>query len=180
MLRPGEALNGFRSNVLLPTDLLESISASARVYVSVDAPKTGKRTGALRQHGSMQGLFEVCFLCAWLNRMKPHDPLFTHGPRTFRKRWDDILSTLRVSAALEITPGGLRGGGAVYEYHHNPDIQQLMWRMRLSSAGTLQHYLQEVTSRQILIRVAGEGRTRIALAQSLYGCLLCRSALDLS
>ena len=45
-----------------------------------------------------------------------------------------------------LTPGSLRGGGAVHLYHQGVPIADLLWRLRLKQVTTLENYLQETAA----------------------------------
>ncbi|CAE7267590.1 unnamed protein product [Symbiodinium microadriaticum] len=73
--------------------------------------------------------------------------------KTKRRRWDFLLEALGLDRC-ELTPGGLRGGGAVWAYHHGTAIADIQWRMRLKHQHTLVHYLQEVAALNALLDAA--------------------------
>eukprot|EP00439_Symbiodinium_sp_Y106_P034509 s3508_g4.t1 len=95
------------------------------------------------------------------------EPLFSGSASTFRRRWDFILKQLGVPEALKLTPGGLRGGGAVYLYQQQTPVQDLLWRMRLRSANTLESYLQEVAAVSVLPSLTASTRARIEAAAAV-------------
>ena len=61
-------------------------------------------------------------------------------------RWQRLLAVLQVPLSYSFLPGGLRGGGAVFAYMEGVPVPNIMWRMRIKSASTLEHYLQEVAA----------------------------------
>ena len=67
-----------------------------------------------------------------------------------------------------MTPGGLRGGGAVQRYPAGISPVDLQWIMRLKNFGTLEHYLQELAAVTALTEVSQTGRSRIRTAAALY------------
>ena len=68
---------------------------------------------------------------------------------------------------LSLTPGGLRGGGAVQRYRAGVSPVDLQWTMRLKNFGTLEHYLQELAAVTALTEVSPSGRSRIHTAATL-------------
>ena len=86
----------------------------------------------------------------------------------FRKRWDFLLSQLGVDSSLHVTPGGLRGGGAVECYRKGMHIADLVWRMRLKQISTLESYLQEVAAMSLLTDLTPQSRRSMKSASSLF------------
>jgi len=72
--------------------------------------------------------------------------LFAATHYQYRKRWDILLEVLGVDPALRLTPGGLRGGAAVYHYRAGRAINDVLWLLRLRNQQTLESYLQEVAA----------------------------------
>ena len=157
--RVGEPLRAHRGAILLPRDLLWDELSTC--YVRVEAPKTGNRGSGRVQHFVVRQPTFVRFLGRLLAESSLTEPLFSGSASTFRRRWDFILRQLGVPEALKLTPGGLRGGGAVYLYQQQTPVQDLLWRMRLRSANTLESYLQEVAAVSVLPSLTASTRARI-------------------
>ena len=64
--------------------------------------------------------------------------LFPLSPSAYRSRWDKCLKTLGLEGLVDVTPGGLRGGGAVAAYHCGGAIADIQWKLRLKHMGTLE------------------------------------------
>ena len=75
-----------------------------------------------------------------------HEPLLRCSASAFRRRWDAVISALRIPATAQLTPGGLRGGGCVSSFQKGTAIPLLLWRMRLRHQQTLGNYLQEAVA----------------------------------
>ncbi len=58
------------------------------------------------------------------------------------------------------------------EFRASHDIAFLLWRMRLGTQKTLEHYLQEVVARSIITTFPPESRNRIKALSSLYPVML--------
>jgi len=142
--RIGEVLRGCRKNLVLPRDTLYSVCD--RCFLGVVKPKTGRRGGARTQHITVVGHLLVTMLDLIFGELQPSERLYPFTAATFRKRWDAILMFLKLGKQSGFTPGGLRGGGAVYHYQHDASIDTLMWKMRIARTNTLHHYLQEVVT----------------------------------
>ena len=149
----------------MPSDTLDT--ALTRALLRIPAPKTRKR-GARQQYGSVEGEAETAFLSAVFGGLSPEERLYPLSGSAYRRRWDALLKALGLPAHLHLTPGGLRGGGAVSAFHQNPSIELLLWRMRLKSQTTLAHYLQEVGAAVSLLGLTEPVRERLRALNRLY------------
>ena len=144
LARIGEVLKALRCHLLLPKDIL--FAATDRTFLHYDKPKSRNRGGASHQHSLIRGLGFANMLSHIFADLKNTDRLYSLSPATYRSRWNKFLKFLGVPSATGFTPGGLRGGGAVASYMSDMPIPDIMWRMRVSSTNTLEHYLQEVAA----------------------------------
>ena len=163
--RVGEPLNAHRGAILLPSDLL--LDEIPTCYVRVEAPKTSHRGTGKVQHFVVKEPPFVRFLERLLAGCALEEKLFAASAATFRRRWNHILDRLGVPAVVKLTPGGLRGGGAVFLYQRGTPVHDLLWRMRLRSQATLESYLQEVAAVSVLPALPATTRQRIAAASAL-------------
>ena len=85
----------------------------------------------------------------------------------YRTRWDRVLQVLQVPKSAGLTPGSLRGGGAVAAYRRGVPITELLWQMRLKHAVTLEHYLQEVAAVSVAAELPERTRTLVRVAASV-------------
>lgn len=53
------------------------------------------------------------------------------------------MKHLKISASLKLTPGSLRGGGAVSAHRRKVPISDIMWKMRIVHMKPLTFYLQK-------------------------------------
>ena len=67
-----------------------------------------------------------------------------------------------------ITPGGLRGGGAVSWYRKGGSVSELIWLMRLKQIATLEAYLQEVSAISLLTDLPLVSRFALRAAAALF------------
>ena len=166
LCRPGEVLRAFRSDLLLPADLLGEDSSS--LFLNIRAPKTRRRGGGRSQHTKVQDSL-VTQLCAVVfGALSASQPLYPGSPASFRRRWDAVLDVLLVPSKLRLTPASLRAGGAVREYRQHSDVSGLMWKMRLKSFGTLERYLQEVGADSVYLQLPPPSRAAVRAASALY------------
>lgn len=94
--------------------------------------------------------------------------LFAATHYQYRKRWDILLEVLSVDPALRLTPGGLRGGAAVYHYRAGRAINDVLWRLRLRNQQTLESYLQEVAALNTLASMSSTSRSSIKEFSSIF------------
>ena len=163
--RVGEPLLAKRSAVLLPQDLL--LDDLPTCYVRVEAPKSAHRGTGRVQHFVVRQAVFVDFLSRLLGGRPLEERIFSATASTFRRRWETILQALGIPRYAKLTPGGLRGGGAVFLYQLNTPIHDLLWRMRLRSQATLESYLQEAAAASVLPSLPAAALKKIAAAASL-------------
>lgn len=157
--RVGEVLRCSREDLLLPSDILEP-SGSA-VFLRLRNFKSKNRQPARVQHMRVSDPSASRILTRIFRKLQMDRPLFDTTPYQYRKRWDLIVETLGFRKPFTLTPGGLRGGAAVYHYRMGKPIQDLLWLLRLRSQATLESYLQEVASLNILAKLPPTDRQSI-------------------
>ena len=168
--RIGEVLRATRSCLVLPSDDLGE--HPDRALLRVERPKSGLRGGARVQHMTIVGLRWVRLLELAFGSLSDDCKLYPFSDSTYRSRWDVLISSLGVPSSMPVTPGGLRGGGAVAQYMHGTHIVDLLWSMRLKDTTSLAHYLQEVTAVSSLRALPTKSRSAIAAADALFERLL--------
>ncbi|CAE7720841.1 unnamed protein product, partial [Symbiodinium necroappetens] len=135
--RVGEPLLAKRSAVLLPQDLL--LDDLPTCYVRVEAQKSAHRGTGRVQHFVVRQAVFVDFLSRLLGGRPLEERIFSATASTFRRRWETILQALGIPRYAKLTPGGLRGGGAVFLYQLNTPIHdacdcvlRLLWKATYS------------------------------------------------
>eukprot|EP00438_Fugacium_kawagutii_P004856 Skav221077 [mRNA] locus=scaffold3118:408562:418463:- [translate_table: standard] len=169
--RAGEIIAAKRADLLLPSDTFDSSSKFA--FLRVKKPKTLRRGVGRVQHLRIQDAGAVAFLERVFGPMDAALSLGACSTSTFRKRWIKLLEALKVPSSVRPTPGGIRGGGAVLAYRRGEAIQNILWRMRISSQRTLESYLQETAAESVLVKLPTESKDRIRSLSSLYFRILC-------
>ena len=111
-------------------------------------------------------------ISATWGKLHRRDKLFPGSPAMFRNRWDKILSALSIPPRFKLTPGSLRGGGAVAAYREGRAISDIQWSMRLQNQSTLAFYLQEVSAESVLPRLSSEARFSVQSAVAVLSFLL--------
>lgn len=165
--RPGEVLRARRRDLVLPRDLLLELNNPA--YLRIVESKSRRKGKQRVQHASVYNLEIVAFLDSVFGNLDKDELLYPISSGSFRRRWDRLCSHLFIPKELRLTPGSLRGGGALEEYRGGADLQRILWRMRIRHLITLEHYVQEVAGESFLADVSSEGRKRISLLAKLFG-----------
>ena len=154
--RPGEILKAIRRDLLFPSDLLTP--DSGQIFLRVGEPKSRRRGKGKVQHAVVQNVAVIGFLEKIFSRLAYDEHLYPISSGSFRRRWDAILTILAFGSDVKLSPGSLRGGGAVEAYRSGIALDKLLWRMRLKSLQTLEHYLQEVACDTLLVDLSQEAR----------------------
>lgn len=162
--RVGELLKVKRREILTPRDLLHNEPV---IYIRFLAPKS-RRRGAKVQYSTIEEPAVVNFLCKVWDCLHPDDLLYSGSQGAYRSRWNALLARLQISSQHQLTPGGLRGGGAVCLHRRGLALTELMWKMRLQHAQTLGYYLQETAALSLLPSLPHRVRHRIQVLQTLF------------
>ena len=168
--RIGELLAAKRGDLCLPCDSFDASSLVA--FMKVKRPKTMRRGLGRVQHLRIENAEAVMFLQKVLGTLDASLSICPLSSSAFRKRWNKLLDALQVPHRLRPTPGGIRGGGAVLAYKRGEAIQNILWRMRITSQRTLESYLQETAADSLLVKLPTCAKQRIQSFSSLYTLLL--------
>ena len=161
--RIGEPLRAFRADLLTPQDLMSELQT---VYLRIREPKSRNR-GAKVQHSTITDTRAVHLITKVFQDKPRAAKLYGGSPSVYRRRWDHLLRALGVQASLKLTPGSLRGGGALSLFRRGMLIADLQWQMRLKGQQTLAYYLQEVLADSVLPSLPESTRQRIQAAASM-------------
>lgn len=167
--RLGEILQSVRRDLLLPSDFLDDNSAP--VFLRLRRFKSRTRQPAKVQHLRVDDPVACKLLIRVFNGVHADDPLFGSTPYQYRKRWNALLSTLLIPNTARMTPGGLRGGFAVWAYRSGRGIQDIMWALRLRSQTTLESYLQEAAALNSLATLPKKARDEIIDVSKFFSIL---------
>lgn len=163
LCRMGEILSAYRSQLLTSIDLMED---GGRLYLRIEAPKS-RRRGPRVQYTTVEERDTVKLVEAVWQPLHHDQKLCCFSPSAFRRRWDALISALGLESHHRMTPGSLRGGGAVWSHRRGDHISDIMWRMRLQNLKTLSYYLQETTAMSLLPSLSPTKRTTIQCLQRL-------------
>lgn len=145
--RVGEPLKACRADLMLPEEACLDLPVC---LLNIRSPKAGRRGKGRVQHARISNEEAVNLARAAFRELLPDDLLYPAAAATYRRRWDALMAALQLPANLGITPGCLRGGGAVFLYHNATPLTDILWRMRLRHLVTLENYLQEVSASNLL------------------------------
>ena len=164
--RVGEVLAAHRVDLVLPMDSFDNTNSA--LFLRVRKPKTLRRGKGRVQHVKVAEPEVITCLQAIFGELDEFLPLFPLSPATFRSRWNKLLTALEVPPSVWPTPASMRGGGAIMAYKRGEPIANILWRMRLVSQSTLEHYLQELAAESFLVKLPEMTKVRIRLAASFY------------
>ena len=167
--RLGEVLRCNREDLLLPEDLLQN--EGDPIFLRLRSFKSQFRQPAKVQHMKITHSVACKLISRVFRRLRYDEPLFSAGPYQYRQRWDILLSLLGLRGIVDLTPGGLRAGAAVYHYRNGKSIGDLLWLMRLRSQSTLESYLQEVAALNSFARLSASKRHSILLVAETFNFL---------
>ena len=164
--RVGEVIRCTRKQLLLPSDVLDCDCKDAFLVLYVS--KTMFRQPAKIQHMKVTDRYVVQLLSIVFAGYDDSTLLFFGGAGVYRRRWDYLLRVLHIPMKISLTPGGLRGGGAVHAYRSNVDLPSLLWRMRIRHAATLEAYLQETAALTALSDLPHGAVERVRVAADFF------------
>ena len=168
MARVGEVLKSRREHLMLPEDMFYNVGA---VFLRLETSKTSLRGRPKVQHIRVDDEDAIALIVMAFGSLQREERLFPLSPSAYRARWDKCLRTLGLDGLVDVTPGGLRGGGAVAAYHRGGAIADIQWKLRLKHMGTLEHYLQEVAAVAALDNATEDSKLLIRFALQLFPCL---------
>ena len=168
--RLGEILRCSREDLVLPGDVFEP--RGAPVFLRLRTFKSRMRQAAKVQHMKVSDPVAASLIAVIFRNLPLEVPLFDCSPYQYRKRWDFLLQLLNIDKGYNLTPGGLRGGAAVYHYKRGRPIADLLWLLRLRSQVTLESYLQEVAALNSFAKLSSSTRSCIQATASAFACLL--------
>ena len=168
--RVGEVLRAHRCDLILPHDNLEPPGSPC--YLQLKLFKSRNRQPSKVQHMKIDHPYVSRMLTRIFGNMDLNEPLFGTTPYQFRKRWDILVAAFGMGRDVPLTPGGLRGGAAVYHYKNGRSIVDVMWMMRVRAQSTLEAYVQEVAALNTVARLSPSSRLSISKSASLFDFLL--------
>ena len=146
LLRPAELFNLKRATVVLPT--VHQCGYDAKAVVIIRDPKTKSAMGR-NQFGLVSDRVALGWLTWLCDGLPPALKLFRSGAQVGRT----LLTSALADLGLEytgLTLGSLRTGGATHKYIAGTPVDRLRFEGRWKSNATLEHYIQEAASYNVL------------------------------
>ena len=168
-MRVGEPLRACRADLVFPEEAMLDLQV---LFVNVTSPKAGRRGKGKVQHARLTDATAIEIARRAFFALKPDERLFPATPATYRRRWDKLLENFRIPKTLNLTPGGLRGGGAIYLYHNAAAVTDILWRMRLKHLATLESYLQEIAAVSVLTKLSFDSRRSLMACSRFLSLML--------
>ena len=156
--RVGEPLTALRQDLILPE---EAGLSSPVCFLNISAPKASRKGRGRVQHTKITDPTAVGLAESILAPLKPEEPLYPSTLSSYRRRWDAVLAALEVPKSIRLTPGGLRGGGAIFLYHIGTPVANIQWTMRIKTQQTLEHYLQETAALAVIHKLPASSKDKI-------------------
>ena len=169
VLRVGEPLRATRADLLLPEDC--GVDREV-LFLQINFPKSGRRGKGRVQHSKVTHLQTIQLVRSAFGSLAPDDPLYPTTASTYRRRWDKLIDALGIDRKCNLTPGCLRPGGAVFLYHCETPIYDLLWRMRLKHLATLESYLQETAALNVVQKINPVARHRVKSCAAMLPFIL--------
>ena len=175
-MRIGEPLRALRSDLVLPT---EAFLDEHVCFISIQKPKSRRRGKGKTQHSKITDSATVKFAAALYEDMPSACALYPASAATYRRRWDLVMMALQIPPEARLTPGSLRGGGAVHLYHQGVGISDLLWRLRLRHVITLESYLQETAAAGVFGKLPENAKANVrncsAMLPHIYNTVISRA-----
>eukprot|EP00438_Fugacium_kawagutii_P005252 Skav228634 [mRNA] locus=scaffold204:32195:36586:+ [translate_table: standard] len=176
LLRPGEFLAAFRSQLMLPRDVEGTVNFS---LLSIPEPKT-RMTAARHQVAKLDipDLLQVTDMA--FGDLDPRCKLWPGSGQTLRTRFKQILSALELplEKTLRLKPldlGSLRSGGATWLITATEQSDLVMRRGRWINLKTMSIYLQESMAVLYLQMVPVKAKTKVLQFAALFPNFLAKA-----
>ena len=172
ILRMGEVTSAYRSDLVLPSDVLDT---QAFVLLRLREPKT--RLRAARHQSARVDRSDLIELIALAFKdLKPHERLWPGSGQTLRRRLDAALKGLKVPKHVgenrPIDLGSFRPGGATFLLIFSEDPELVRRRGRWLSYRTMEVYLQEVTATTFFAELPRSTRLLVVQAARNFPAVL--------
>ena len=169
LLRIGEVLNAWRSDLLLPFDVQWTSDFS---LLSIREPKT-RFSAARHQAVRIDQPDLLVILDIVYRKLPPGSRLWPASGQTLRARFQQLCRALelplgRNKGKLGLELSSLRAGGATWLMNTLEDSELVRRRGRWLSHRIMEIYIQETSSLQFLPSIQQSSRDKIFLALEVY------------
>ena len=173
LLRIGEVLKARRADLIMPSDLGDTID---HALLRILEPKTRFRA-ARHQTGKLEQPDLIEIIRIGFGHLHPSDPLWPFSGSTLRLRLASILAKLELPTKKGQKPKPLslasfRPGGATWLITQTESAEVVMRRGRWASRKVMDCYLQEVTSLTYLNEVSATAKKLVLKAVEAFPSLL--------
>lgn len=171
--RIGEVLAATRSDLVLPSDVLDT---SASVLLRVQEPKTRFRAArhqiAKIEYEDLVAIIKIAF-----ERLQKSQRLWRHSPQQLRKRFKILLGSLGLPTQSKpgqrvLDLGSMRAGGATFLQMITEDAELVRRRGRWLAHRTMDIYIQESTATLYFPLLPPEVKLRVLQAANEFPILL--------
>lgn len=173
LLRIGEVLQAYRSDLVLPEDVGNTVSYA---LLRILEPKTRFRT-ARHQAGKLEQADLVQIVTIGFRSLDRHQKLWAWSGQTLRNRFEKLLKRLHLPTLPHQTPkplslASLRPGGATWLIGETESPETVRRKGRWQSFRTMDIYLQEVSATTYLNDISAEAKDVILQAYHLFPSML--------
>jgi len=155
LLRPGELMKLKKDDIALPGDFSFGQPQAA---LRIDAPKNRRHFGK-EQFVTLKHPNVISWLKFILVKGETHT-LWPSAPSRFGKLFKIVIADLNLQAC-RFTPGSLRPGGATLLFSRGTPIAVLRFTGRWTAERSLEHYIQQAMSTQIVNKLSLETTQRL-------------------
>ena len=175
LLRIGELLDACRSDLILPSDVGNTIDY---VLLKIREPKTRYRS-ARHQAGKLEQFDLIEVVRIGFSKLLPEEKLWPWSGATLRARLTKILVTLDLPHTPTQVPKALslasfRPGGATHLIAVSESAEMVRRRGRWASFRTMEMYLQEVAASTYMNEISKTAKDRVLLALRNFPELMSR------
>ena len=177
LLRAGEIIGAFRSQLMLPIDVDFTINFAA---FSIPEPKT-RHIGPKHQYSKLDipdllQMVEIIF-----GRMGKDQRLWPFSGQTLRTRFRTILGVLGLPVSRgphgkPLDLGSLRAGGATWCLSVTEDAERVRRKGRWLSTKTMEIYIQETSANLYLANLPSDTKEKVITLAKVFPWLLAKSA----
>ena len=165
LLRIGEILNAYRADLILPSDVGNTIDD---VLLKIQEPKTRYRS-ARHQAGKLEQYDLIEIVRIGFGRLGPQEKLWHLSGATLRSRLTKLLSTLGLPhlpthVPKALTLASFRPGGATHLIAVSESAELVRRRGRWASFRTMEMYLQEVAASTYMNEISEATKEKVLLA----------------
>jgi hypothetical protein len=157
-----EVFSAVCRSLVLPCDTVSMGTAARWVPLTIAKPRIGNRSGARSQYSRITLPLVVVFLEAVFAQRGRSEALWPASSGTLGRRWGLVSQRSGILPGI-FTPGGVRGGGALWCPFTYNNIESLPWQMRLVGRQTLSHCLQGTAAARDFARPSDSTVTSLRL-----------------